>query len=79
VDCCFVSIENRGWCMTMCTLFILFIIKAISVCFTKLLKEQGAAFKIVSFDLVGAGHDDLFSFAKLVCPIFEEIHVSYDE
>ncbi|KAG9127340.1 hypothetical protein FRC07_014750 [Ceratobasidium sp. 392] len=44
--------------------------------FTELLKEQEASFDVVSFDLIGAGHDDLLTFAEVVCPIFEEVRTS---
>jgi hypothetical protein len=46
---------------------------------TELLKEQGAAFEIVSFDLIGAGHDDLLTFAEVVCPMFKEVRASCNE
>ncbi|KAG8717646.1 hypothetical protein FRC08_007043 [Ceratobasidium sp. 394] len=44
--------------------------------FTKLLREQEGSFDVVSFDLIGAGHDDLLSFAEVVCPIFEQVRTS---
>jgi hypothetical protein len=47
--------------------------------FMELLKEQGPVFEVVSFDLVGAGHDDLLTFAEVVCPIFEEVRASCNE
>lgn len=44
--------------------------------FTQLLKAQGPAFDVVSYDLIGVGHDDLLSIAEVVCPIFEEVRAS---
>ena len=44
--------------------------------FTELLKAQGPAFEVVSYDLIDAGHDDLLAFAEVVCPIFEEVRAS---
>lgn len=39
--------------------------------YTELLKDQGDVFEVVTFEL-SAGHDELLTFAEVVCPIFEE-------
>ncbi|QRV76509.1 alpha/beta hydrolase family protein [Ceratobasidium sp. AG-Ba] len=45
--------------------------------FTELLVAQKPTFDVVAFELIGAGHDDLLSFAEVVCPIFEEIRALF--
>lgn len=44
--------------------------------YTKLLRDQGDVFDVTSFDL-NAGHDDLLTFAEVVCPIFEEVRTVF--
>lgn len=41
--------------------------------YSKLLKDQGDVFEVTVFELLNAGHDDLLTFAEVMCPIFEEI------